>query len=119
MADEDPQGQKVQLQFHYIKVPDYREIACHGVLGGPTPHGQLCMSLFSERAPIPRVVEYDLYGEPGQEVSFTEAERSPTRIETRSGVIRNVHFSAYLTIETARQLHAWLGAQLNSIDGTK
>jgi hypothetical protein len=106
------------IQFHYIKSPDYREIACHGVLGGPTPHRVIWMSLFSERFPIPRVVEYAINGEPGQEVMFDEASK-PSSIETRTGVIRHVEVSAYLDIETAKRVHKWLGEQITQLEGVK
>jgi hypothetical protein len=107
------------IQFHYIKSPDYREIACHGALGGPTPQKVIWMSLFSERFPIPRVVEYPIGGEPGQEVMFDEASSNPSRIETRTGVIRHVEVSAYLDIETAKRVHKWLGEQITQLEGVK
>jgi len=88
-----------KLQFHYIKSPDYREIACHGALGGPTPQKVIWMSLFSERFPIPRVVEYEINGEPGQQVMLDEAALKPSSIESRAGVIRHVEVSAYLTLK--------------------
>ena len=120
MADKNEPGQQpVQLQFHYIKASDYREIPCHGALGGLTPGKQICMSLFSERGPIPRVVEYDIQGTPGDEVLFTEADRQPSRVETRTGIIRNVHFSAYLNIDTAKQLYQWLGDQIQTAENIK
>jgi hypothetical protein len=107
------------IQFHYIKSPDYREIACHGALGGPTPQKLIWMSLFSERFPIPRMVEYPITGELGQEVMFDEAASKPSSIETRAGVIRHVEMSAYLDIETAKRLHRWLGDQITQLEGVK
>jgi hypothetical protein len=57
------------------------------------------VSLFSERFPIPRVVEYEINGEPGQEVMLEEAALKPSSIESRAGVIRHVEVSAYLTLK--------------------
>jgi hypothetical protein len=109
----------VKLQFHYIKTPDYKEIPCHGALGSVTPNKQICMSLFSERGPIPRVVEYDIHGSPGQEIAFSEGDYKPSHIETRTGIIRNVHFSAYLGLDTARQLQQWLVDQIKALEAAK
>src|SRR5205809_4995150 len=97
MTEQPPSAPSTaKIQFHYIKSPDYREVACHGALGGPTPQKYIWMSLFSERTPIPRVVEYTLEGTPGQEVMLSEATAVPTNIESRVGVIRSVEISAYL-----------------------
>jgi hypothetical protein len=57
LADGEPPPKPAKIQFHYIKGPDYREAACHGVIGGPTPAGKVWLAFFSERGPIPRVVE--------------------------------------------------------------
>lgn len=108
-----------KVQFHYIKSPDYREVACHGALGGQTPQKLIWMSLFSERTPIPRVVEYTLKGVPGEEVEFSEATAVPTHVETRAGIIRSVEVSAYLDLETAKRVHGWLGEQIALLEGDK
>jgi hypothetical protein len=120
MAEQEhPTATSASIQFHYIKSPDYREISCHGALGGPTPQKVIWMSLFSERFPIPRVVEYAINGEPGQEVMVDEANMQPTSIESRAGVIRHVEVSAYLDIETAKRVHKWLGDQITQLEGAK
>ncbi|SHH20117.1 hypothetical protein [Bradyrhizobium erythrophlei] len=120
MAEEVlPAETATNIQFHYIKSPDYREIACHGALGGPTPQKVIWMSLFSERFPIPRVVEYAINGTPGEEVMFDEAAATPSRIESRTGVIRHVEVSAYLDLVTAKRLHKWLDEQITLLEGIK
>ena len=119
MAEQIGAATIANLQFHYIKSPDYREIACHGALGGLTPQKVIWMSLFSERFPIPRVVEYALTSEPGQEVMFDEAASKPSSVESRTGVIRHVEMSAYLDIETAKRVHKWLGEQIAQLEGVK
>jgi hypothetical protein len=120
MADQVPAAaDAAKLQFHYIKSPAYREIACHGALGGPTPQRVIWMSLFSERFPIPRVVEYTVDGKAGQEVMFDEAAAKPSSVESRMGVIRHVEVSAYFDIETAKRVHRWLGEQISQLEGVK
>lgn len=108
-----------RLAFHYIKSPSYREIACHGALGGPTPQKLIWMSLFSERLPIPRVVEFDVSGEVGAEVMFDESTAKPAYVESRTGVIRHVEVSAYLDIDAAKRLHKWLSDQISQIEGAQ
>jgi len=114
-----PAPNPVKLQFHYIKNSDFREVPCHGVLGGPTPSGQIWMAIFSERGPIPKTVEFTV---PASEVNasgivFDEAAARPSRVESREGVIRSVSIGMYMDVETARRLHEWLGRQLQQTSG--
>ena len=105
--------QTVKLQFHYIKSPDYRETACHGAIGGVTPQNKIWMALFSERGPIPRVVEFDVPAPEGVEtIVFNEAESVPSHTDGRSGVIRHVEHCIYLDLEVAIRLHDWFAERI-------
>jgi hypothetical protein len=118
MAENVPEA---PLQFHYIKSPDYREFSCDGVIGSLTPTGQkICLSVYGERAPIPRVVEYSVQAEEGGKVvGFDERTAMPSHVETRQGVIRNVEASIYLEIEAARRLVDWLQARIVEFESRK
>lgn len=109
-----PAPNPVQIQFHYIKSPDYREVPCHGILGGATPTGQLWMAIFSERAPIPQTVEFTVPPpDPNTgRVVIDETKEAPTQVDGRKGFIRHISFSTYMDIETAKRFHSWLGNQL-------
>jgi hypothetical protein len=112
MADESKTPQT--LQFHYIKSPDYREIACHGVIGNPTPNGKIWVAFFAQRSPIPRVVEYSVID--GQSVQFNETTAgAPVSVESRRGIVRHVEFTAYLDLEVAENLQKWLGDTIAKI----
>lgn len=102
-----------KLQFHYIKSPEYRETACHGALGGVTPQRKIWMALFSERGPIPRVVEFEITAPEGEEaVEFNESAAVPAHVDQRHGVIRHVELTAYMDLDVATRLHAWLGQRI-------
>ncbi|HEY8031547.1 MAG TPA: hypothetical protein VIF02_03955, partial [Methylocella sp.] len=90
MADERKTPET--LEFHYIKSPDYREIACHGAIGSPTPTGKIWVAFYAERTPIPRVVGYNIPSVPeGQPLQFSESTAGPpVSIEARQGVVRHV-----------------------------
>jgi hypothetical protein len=115
MADEPKTPEN--LEFHYIKSPDYREVACHGVIGNPTPNGKIWMAFFAERLPIPRVVRYPMPSvSEGQSVQFNEATAGPpVSIESRQGIVRHVEFTAYLDLEVAERLQKWLGDRIVQI----
>jgi hypothetical protein len=118
MADEkEPAAEPVKLQFHYIKGPAYRETACHGAIGGSTPQRKIWMALYTERYPLPRVIEFDLpQPSPGADsVRFDEKTAQPSRVDTRTGVIRHVEFTAYFDVEAAERLRDWLSNQINQL----
>ena len=105
-----------KLQFHYIKSPDYRETACHGALGGVTPQDKIWMALFSERGPIPRIVEFDVPAPEGASaIEFNEAQSEPSHTESRAGIVRHVELCTYLDLDVAKRLHEWLGQRIAEI----
>lgn len=118
--DSQPEAETVNLQFHYIKGPDYREVPCHGAIGGLTPQGKIWLALFSERGALPRIVQYSVPSPPAGEtrVPLNERTATPSFVETRSGIIRHVEFSTYLDIETAQRLRDWLDLHISQINDT-
>jgi hypothetical protein len=117
MANQKPTAVKAKLQFHYLKSPDYREVTCHGIVGGITPNGkQVCLSVFSERAPIPRMVQYDVEPLDGK-VQFDEATAQPTLTEARQGVIRHVEYTMYFDLDMARNFRKWLDDRIKTLEG--
>lgn len=104
------------LQFHYIKGPNYREIVTHGAIGSVTPQKIVCMSLYSERGPIPRTVTFDVPVAKGSKtLIFDESSAQPTHIEARQGVIRHIETTTYMDVEVAERLHKWLGDRIAEI----
>jgi hypothetical protein len=111
MADDSPKT----VAINYLKSNDFREIACDGAIGGPTPHGKLWVAFYSERFPLPRIVEHNLIRDEGNPDQVTIDLTSGRVIESRSGIVRHIEFGAYLSLDAAKSLHDWLGKQLNSI----
>jgi len=115
MTEETPTTETAKLQFHYIKGPNYRELFCDGAIGGITPSGKrICISFYAERGPIPRLLEYDVHSPgKGQPVQLDEAKTSPSRIESRDGVVRHIESSIYLDVDVAKLLVEWLNARIS------
>ncbi|MBM1222052.1 hypothetical protein JQU17_17785 [Ponticoccus sp. SC2-23] len=87
-------------KVHYIKSQSLVELPVHGGYGGiNTSNGQLALSVFSERAPLPRVIEFDGEG--------TEEAR-----ESKDGIVRNVTATLYFDINTAIALRNWLDEKI-------
>jgi hypothetical protein len=110
MADNPIDDAENKIKINYVKTCDFREVACDGVLGGPTPQGKIWLSFYTERFPIPKVVEHSLVrGEGEGEFSIGG---NPVVIESREGVIRNMEFGVYMSLAAAEQLRDWLIQQL-------
>lgn len=114
MADETQQA----IDIHYIKSNAFREAACDGALGGGTPSGKLWIGFYTERNPLPRIVRHQLVPIGPDTFGIDPAEPG-TVLDSRAGVVRNLEFGLYLTLDTARQLHEWLGRQLEAAEGKK
>lgn len=100
------------VRFHYIKSNAYRVVHADGIFGGPTPNGHIYVSFFSERGPIPTVVEHaatDLGG--GRALLGDQI-----RTEGKEGIIREIEVGAMMTLDMAKKLHAWLGETIKKME---
>lgn len=96
------------IRFHYIKSPLARDLHVNGMFGGINPaSGDVHMSVFSERPPIPQAITFELSDEGmlGAEVGEREG---------RDGMVRIVQDTLYMDLATAMALHGWLGEHLGN-----
>lgn len=89
-----------KIAFNFLKSPQYRTIHADGVWGGVSPRGWICMSLFSERSPLPNTIEYSLTeeGKLGEEVVR----------EGKAGIVREIDVTALMDLKLAKALRTWL-----------
>lgn len=100
MAETKPPS---SIKLHHEKGNFFRVIHVDGAIGGITPTREIFMSLFSQRAAIPKVIEQALTteGQLGAEVGR----------EGKSGIFRELEIGVVLTPTTARQIATWLTQQ--------
>jgi hypothetical protein len=119
VADSQAQGVPTNITIHYDKVASYREVACDGALGGPTPQQKLWLAFYTERFPLPRIVEQSLQKAPLPD-TFQIDETIPANVlDSKTGIIRNVEFGVYLSLDSAERLYTWLGAQIENLKTLK
>jgi hypothetical protein len=106
-----PQPQSIDM--HYLKSLEYREIACDGALGGPTPRGKLWIAFYNERGPLPRVVRHGMVST-GQTNEYRVTDEGQL-IEGRSGIVRNVEVGLFMSLQTAEELYAWLAKNIEKM----
>ena len=115
MSDKLSGGKSGELSFHYIKAPDHHEIKVDGAIGGPSPFGNnIVVSVYSERAPIPRTVVYEAVdlGNERQEVGQELVDRR----EGRDGVVRVVQATLHMDLAKAKVFNKWLGNHIKEVE---
>jgi hypothetical protein len=97
------------ITFEYIKSNDYKVYRIHGAYSSANAHGDLIMSLFSERTPIPRKTTHEIT-EDGRLV------HDPINEEKKKSVIREVLFGISLNPDIARSVGEFFIEQANKLD---
>ncbi len=98
----------VNVKFDYIKSNFFRVVHADGVMSSMTPRGQLHLSIWTERNPIPRQVVHAV-----DEENFLGPEIS--RI-SRDAVIREVEVGVTLDISMAKALVNALNQVIQTVD---
>ena len=84
----------------------FRVIHVDGAIGGITPAGFLHVSLYSERAAIPREIVHKVNPEGTLGIELKQ--------NTRGGIVREMESDLMLSIPAAQSLYDWLGRHLES-----
>ncbi|HYG74228.1 MAG TPA: hypothetical protein VEK08_04410 [Planctomycetota bacterium] len=91
-----------QISFRYLKSHCFRVIHADGVIGGPSPTGDLHMTVFSQRTAIPRRMVFTLAenGSLGSEIKELK--------ESEPGVVRELEADIIMDITAAKSVIEWL-----------
>jgi hypothetical protein len=98
------------VKFHYVKSNLFRVIHVDGALGGITPGREIFVSLFSERAALPKMIEIAVSpeGALGEEI-----ER-----EGKEGLVREMDVGIVLNVNAARQLIKFFQNQVKVLEAS-
>ncbi len=101
--------QPKKVRFNFIKSNYFRVVHMDGAHGGVTPHGQIFVSVYNERAPIPQATLHvvDSAGTLGKEAR-------EERI-VKEGLVREVEVGMIMDLATAESLHQWLGEKIATL----
>lgn len=94
--------EKDKVKFHYIKANDFRVVHMDGVFGGLSPTGDIFMSIFSQRPPIPQTTV-----QPVKENGELGDELMSERI-VKEGIVREIEVGIAVRPEIAENLIKWL-----------
>jgi hypothetical protein len=107
MAETKPPS---SIKLYHEKGNFFRVIHADGAIGGLTPTREIFMSLFSQRAAIPKEIEQALTteGHLGEEVGRVG----------KSGIFRELEVGVVMTPATARKIAEWLQQQATIAEQT-
>lgn len=114
MAEQSPKGGNGQptqeVVLDYIKGQYFRVVHADGMIGGPTPQGNLHIAFYSERPPIPKRMV--------QPVSATGVLGNPIPEKTvvrDCTAVRELDVDVIMTFQVAEQFHQWLGQRIDEL----
>lgn len=111
MADEQEEKELPDsIKYSYSKNSNFRVIKADGVWGGATPRGEIVMSVFSERHPLPNFEEYKI-------LEDGTLEKPPFNRHTESeGIMREVEVALSLHPDVAKTVADWLLSKLSELE---
>ena len=101
------------ISFHYLKADGHRTIHVDGAHGGINPQGDLAVSLYCERFPIPQ--------EQIHPVELPSGRVLDPAISTKGkvGIIREIEVTMHLTLASAKLLGEFLIKKADEIQALK
>ena len=97
------------ITFKYEISPNYTTYAITGAYGGPNPHGDIVINLFSEQQPVPLEETYKIT-EDGTLGEVIKSEKN------NDLVVRNVMFAISVKPSVARAIADWIIDKVEQIE---
>jgi hypothetical protein len=103
---------EIKIKYKFDK--GYNPKYANGAIGGVNPLGEIIVSFYLERRPIPLSTTLELIeGLPTEKVM----EQEPT--DLNNSMIRYIDNGVILNYETAKEIHRWLGEQIKMLENVR
>jgi hypothetical protein len=100
---------EIKIKYKFDK--DYNPKYANGAIGGVNPLGEIIVNFYLERRPIPLSTTLEL-----KEGLPTENVKNQEPIDLNNSMIRYIDNGVILNYETAKEVHRWLGEQINVLE---
>jgi len=97
-----------ELEIHFLKSNGFRVVHVTGAWFAGDPEGNMRLTFFNDRAPIPKKIVLNL-----NDQGIATGENQSKR-ESKMGVVRELEFDIILSLQAASQLHQTLGENLEA-----
>lgn len=109
---EKSSNKKAKSVTVYNKISNsFRELHIDGAYGGVTPKGLFNINFYAERLAIPKSTEFEIVNNKLSKIGDSA--------DSKKGIIREFEAGVYMTIETAKELHKWLGDNIEKNEARK
>lgn len=98
------------ITIHNKISPSYREIHVDGAYGGVTPKGQLALSFYAERFPIPKSSDFEI------DLTGSKMTKIADSDDSKKGVLREYEFGVYMTYESAKALLDFMQKKISELE---
>ncbi len=96
-----------KIIFKYKYPEDYNPLYVNGAYGGINVQGEIVANFYFERIPMPKKITHELKSDGNLgEIVLTGPE------DLAKSVVRYVQSGIVMNIDVAKQIHAWLGKQI-------
>jgi hypothetical protein len=98
------------IKFHYVKGNFFRVVRAEGAIGGLTPSREIFLSLFNERAALPKMIEFAVLkdGQIGQEIAR----------DGKDGIVREMEIGLLVSADAAKKLADFLLNQVKILEAS-
>ena len=93
--------QKGTISFDYKLSPNFAVYAVSGAFGGLNSHGEIVMTLYNERAAVPKRQTYNVSKD-------GSIDKRPVSVEKEASLIRHVMLGVSMSPSVARSVGEWL-----------
>lgn len=102
-----------KIKFKYVFEDSYNPAYTTGAFGGPTPKNEIILNFYMERQPIPYSETHEINpdGTAGKVI-----ESKPSKEDSIINVIRYVESGIVMDLNTAKEIHAWLGENIKAVE---
>jgi hypothetical protein len=97
-----------EIAIHFVKSSAFRVAQANGVWFGTDPQGNLHLTFYSERSPIPKKMVLKL-DENGQPIGEDESQR-----DVKTGVLREMEIDIVMSVSAALAFYEMLGQNLKT-----
>lgn len=100
-----------KIKCKYIFKDEYNPVYVNGAQGGINLQGEILINFYLERHALPISNTYEI--EDGK-LNSTAIESEPTDLS--SSFVRVIENGVLMNYQTAKEIHKWLGEQLNQLE---
>lgn len=106
-----------KIKFEYIKPPLYNPMYVNGIIGGPSPKGDIIINFYTDITVVPTSQTHEITeaGTVGVEIIEKRLPKILSDGDTFT-IHRNIQSGVIMNLNEAKGLYKWLGEQIEIVE---